>query len=644
MNSIRSIAKILSVAVVLICAEICSAQNINSNMIPNGDFRREGAGWKRYIACANAERDISGWSLEFKDASAIITGNDCQPQGRVGFRSDSISLASLDFKSTLTLHLEFQWEGKNIHRAGMYVYAVGDLGAKILGSELTAPTGNFSAKVKTPLLINSNRLSVRDSLILYFFHDGIGVLKIKNVLLRLSRAEDGWRAGLDAAQMPAVFMPPLKNTAGYFPKPTKDALKYLLNGEKRMFAKDGEISPKNNIAVKDYNWRARQVSPMRDFAVVQERPFWIMPANNEKNAPLCEIELKDPSNAPTLPPLPDDYNVYLYYWGKNRYGKTLADLEKDKAELAFIKSCGFTGVCFQDDYGLDFSEWVKGAALNPLYLRTNAQTYDKLDFRSPMMYAFTSGVDLGDETIESTHTQTAYEYFKRTSHFFEEAREQLKGRLLLGVADEPNDAKRLARAQKNLLNWTKLFGRENLVIPGTWKVSIKLGEWMSPWVGAGDYPDFSTLQKTRISGFYRVADTHIHPLVIRRIAGLHAWASGLRTQVYWHFAMSVKNKDSDLDGKASDVLLVEPDSDGIEITRTIHMAQIMEGLQDLRLLFALEKLATAEQRAPEISAFLERLRARIPASDQADSRWDEPEEFETFRQEGARLWMKYSAK
>lgn len=634
-----------SAALLILCAKFSAAQSAGANLVPNGNFRREGEGWKRYIACASAERDITDWSLEFRDGAAIITGNDCQPQGRVGFRSEPISLASLDFKSTLTLHLEFQWEGKYIHRGGMYINAMRGLGSKILGNELTAPTGDFSQKVIMPLLLDGTRLTPRDSLILYFFHDGIGELKIRDVSLRLSRADDGWRTGLDAAQIPAVFMPPLKDVSGYFPKATADALKLLLNGEKRLFLIKDETPPKNNFAIKSYNWRARQISPLRDFAVVQERPFWLKPASDDKNAPLCEIELKDPSAALSLPPLPDDYNVYLYYWGRNRYGKTLADLEKDEEELAFIKTCGFTGICFQDDYGLDFRDWIKGAPLNPLYLRTIAKSYDKLAFRSPMMFAFTSGVELGDETIESTHTKTAFEYFKRASPFFEDVRSQLKGRLLLGVADEPNDARRMERAKKNLPHWTKLFGRDSLVIPGTWKVALHLGEWASPWVGAGDYPDFASLRKTRISGFYKVADAHIHPLVMRRIAGLHAWAGGFRTQVYWHYAMAVKNKDSDLDGKAPDVLLVDPDSREAEKIRTIPMAQIMEGLQDLRLLFALEALAASkEQGASEVQEFLERLRARIPAGDQADSRWDEPEEFETFRQEGARLWLKHSAK
>lgn len=606
----------------------CSAE-----LIRNGDFSEGEVGWHRYEVVPKGEQ-APEWRLSIRDGRATVSGSRCVPQARVGFRSEAFELPREAEGTTTGLLLTVQWSGTDVHRSGLYFLTVDPAGGVVLNGEHYGPSGDFSETVTIPLLVPKATAPAGSRMMVYAFHDGIGELTVDRFSLVALPQEGihGYRRGRDAARLLAAFSPPITEVDGWIPELTADALEGLLPGERRLYRNtNNSISISDNFRTRRFSWSPRETAISRPYHSVQERPFWLTP---DPEGALVEVERT--TSGQTLPELPADHHARIYFWGAWRYGKKAVDLERDRAELAFLAAQGFTGVCFQDDYGLDLFNVQKRAPLNPRYLNTALDLYIEVGFRSSPMYLLSGGMDIGHIKLRSGDRETVTQHLQLALPHLEAARTRLGERgLLVSIVDEPNTEARRELASMALPIWNEQFGREGLVVTGNWQVAGDFSKLARTWVGAGDFPDGNAIAERQVAGFYKALDTSMDPLVVRRLAGLHAWASGLREQAWWHANMVNESPRSDLDGKFAEFFLINPESPPAALVGSIQLAMLREGIQDWRLLLALE--AKAKRHEPT-RQWLDALKARIPLTDRVDGRWASPADFEVFRREATVLW------
>ena len=213
--------------------------------------------------------------------------------------------------------------------------------------------------------------------------------------------------------------------------------------------------------------------------------------------------------------------------------------------------------------------------------------------------------------------------------------------LWIWPVDEPNDAHRRGLAATVLDEW-KRAGGFPVMVTENWQTAGILPRVDHIWVGAGDYPSFGAAATRGITGFYTGLDGRDAPIRFRYLAGLHAWAGGFREQAYWHYDAISGAPDSDFDGKQEDFLAADPESPPDRPWMTVHVTEVSEGIQDLRLLCALDSLPTTSPVATETRQFLAQLKASVTPTDRPPGPWRDPAAYEQMRAHAVSLWSRHS--
>lgn len=633
---------------------LCMFSSADEELITNNNFFQNNSGWVKYSNFVYGQ-ESNDWSLDFTNNGAIIEGRRCQPQTRIGFRSEKIKL-NTDFattNSTQIYQLNIVWEGKNIHRSGAYFNMFDGLGSHIRTAEILGPAGDFSKDEKYFFHITREYLSLRPSLMIYIFHDGIGTLKIKKVSLIFldyktmkqlaPNIELSLENGRDMRKSNPISEFLVIKDIDYIKRCeiAMDILdaKTLLPQETRLV----KISPSEKLTsdfeiAGKFNIENRPAGKFWEYGVEYDVPFWLKPADINSNAQYALI-MGNNQNTRILPPLPKNKHAYLYYYGNYRYGKMTKDLERDLSEMKFIKAMGFTGVCLQDNYGMDYAGWLENKMVDSHYLLNIAEIYKRAGFTSPMVYGIFSGLDKMRVAWnkDDDHLQN---FLNDIKPHIEKAQKILgNAELWIAPVDEPNDAVRRSGAEKIIPEWKNTI-KKPLMITCNWKTAGALTECDNRWVGAGEYPSFDEARLRGIKGFYTGLNACENPLKFRWLAGIHSWASGLDYQAYWHFDDLISSDSTDLDGTKEDFLCIKPECDINNPIISMPFIALKEGLIDLRLLCALEEIVKnpSNKHAAKISEFLSRIKSLTPPTDRLTSDWDEVSDFQKFRIEAVSLW------
>ena len=623
------------------------------DLAPNGNFENRDRGWRGYSNFVKGE-EVKDWQLEIDKGRAVIIGRDSQPQSRVGFRSVPIPLEQeISSGKTGVYRLSISWRGKDIHRSGAYYILTGDNGLFRQG-EIKGPAGAFSEKQTAffPL----TRLDVLNdpSLLIYIFHDGQGVLEVKEISLSLFGTGTENLEKRDI-RMKLIPIPEREDIARGIVVQDNDDLEQnfgsffdynsnanLLPGELRFLPASAS---RKGINIRcGFHIEPRTTAFSWVHGVAKDIPFWLNPVKQIDDADVILAEGKD-SDTPPLPELPSNRGVYLYYYGDFRYGGTEEDLEHDRKELKLIRDAGFTGLCVQDDYGMDYGEWKKSGKIDPGFLLKIAELYRNTDFPSPPVFGLFTGIDKGRIMWKGSEKDMR-RYLSSVNSSLKEV-EKILGKANLWVApvDEPNDEERFEYVRDILPLW-----REHLDFPVmitcNWKTAGRINGPENLWLGAGDYPSFEKAETRGANGFYRSIDSHISPLRFRYLAGVHSWASGMPNQAYWHYMDISGNAQSDLDGIKADFLCVHPESDLTTPVLSMPFVELREGIMDLRLLCALEENSKAPENpaSKKIREFLREIRNSVLPTEREYPPWNDPEAFEDLRTRGIFLWREFHKK
>ncbi|MBN1902355.1 hypothetical protein JW926_13605 [Candidatus Sumerlaeota bacterium] len=619
-------------------------------IIPNPRFLEGGKGWLKYSNFTNGD-EIKDWNVTFEKENARITGNDCQPQSRVGFRSEAIPIIHpITPGKTAIYKLQVAWRGENIHRCGIYFILQDKWETLYRYGEITGAAGDFNKDEFAFFQIPYEDYIQKPMLLLYVFHDGVGTLVVKKASVTVVTEEEEKNL-ISIENAPDRKLNPIaKQIVMNDPQISPDKripfslltneTPPLLPGERRFFLKTSDdLSTQGMKILGKYKIVERNVGRFWDYGISYNMPFWLKPVQDIKEADVIEAEGSDKS-LPPLPPLPENKNAYLYYYGDYRYGKKAANLERDRAEMRFIRQCGFTGLCLQDNYEMDYGVWMEKKNLSSEHLTTMTLCYRDAGFRSPVIFGLLGGLDKGRITWKGDEISME-QYLSEIKPYFINAENILgEGKLWIAPIDEPNDETRRNAALKLLPLWKKTFASP-LMITCNWKTSGILGDSVKRWVGAGDYPSFEALKKRGINGFYCGIDSHEAPLKFRYLAGVHAWATGLENQGYWNFRDVSGSAETELDGKQPDFLCIDPNSDPDNPVQSLPFAALREGLMDLRLLCALE-MASRNMRGKEgaeIKEFLNGIRNSVLPTDRLTFDWNDASRFDVFRRKALLLWI-----
>jgi hypothetical protein len=620
-------------------------------LVPNPYFWDGKKGWLKYSNFTNGD-EIKDWNVIFDKENTRITGSDCQPQSRVGFRSEAIPIIHPITPGKTTIYkLHVAWRGENIHRSGIYFILQDKWGKLYRYGEITGPAGNFKQDEFSYFQIPYEDHIQKPNLLLYVFHDGMGTLYVKRVSVtivieeeekNLISIDNGLDRKLNAIAKQIVMRDPQNSPDKRIPfSPLSKDEPPLLPGEKRFFLKTSDdISTQGMKILGMYKITERDVARFWDYGVAYSIPFWLEPVQDMKEADVIEAECAD-TTLPPLPLLPTNKHAYLYYYGDYRYGKNAFDLDHDRNEMRFIRECGFKGLCLQDNYEMDYGIWLEKKKMSSDHLTSMTLCYQDAGFPSPMIFGLLGGLDKGrvtwkgDEALMEQYLGEIKPYFLNTGNILKECG------IWIAPIDEPNDEPRRNAVQTLLPLWKKTFAAP-LMITCNWKTSEILGDRVKRWVGAGDYPSFDALQKREIDGFYCGIDSYESPLKFRYLAGVHAWASGLESQAYWNFCDVSGSTESDLDGKQPDFLCIDPKSDPRQPVQSLPFIALREGLMDLRLLCALEdesrRIRGKEGR--EIKEFLKEVRDSVQPTDRLTNNWSDASRFDAFRSKAVLLWIK----
>ena len=635
---------------IIFCLFFSNSSLGTEELVSNSLFDKSASGWLKYSNFVNGD-EIRDWSVWFEEGKGIILGSDCQPQSRIGFRSREIALPNPGSRENPQIfRLCVEWEGLDIHRCGIY-FILQDNWQKIFRyGEILGPAGNFARAETAYFQVPQKDFIHKPFLLLYMFHDGIGKLVVKKIsVTRIEPEQHGDILSLETApnrkRLPLkkqlVVKEPKESLLRRLPFGTlKSAGAPLLPGEIRFLSVCSDnFSTQGMKILGRYKIAFRNVAQFWDYGVAKSVPFFLEPVKKGEKADVIKATGIS-KNLPPLPPLPENYHAYLYYYGDYRYGKSNQDFIHDHAEMKFICKSGFTGLCLQDNYEMDFGEWLKNKKTTNIHLVKMTKPYMDAGFSSPLVFGLLGGLDKGRVTWKGSIPDMK-SYLSEIQPHFVMARKIL-GHTGLWIApvDEPNQEPRTKYAKALLPLWKETFNVP-LMITCNWKTAGKLGNADKIWVGAGDYPSFEVARKRGICGFYAGLDSGEHPLRFRRMSGVHAWASGLSSQAYWNFCDVQGSADSGLDGKQGDFLCVLPESDPSNPAISLHFAALHEGLMDLRLLFAMEKLWNEkhDQLGKAPGFYISHLKDRILPTDRITKDWDEPKDFDEFRNQGVTLWI-----
>ncbi len=630
-------------------------------IIPNASFDQGKTGWLRYFNYRDGG-EVKGWNLEFTGGAARITGADRRPGSRVGFRSSAIPLETLapGAAPAWAYRLEVEWKGRGVLRPAIYALLVDERENLLRQSEFFGPAGDFAQTERFTFLPPESPGPDRSlALMVYVFHDGAGELVVDRVSLTQVKLPPDAAPGAGA---PALLVEPFRSPKGRKKLPVGrilvepavpaaaafyDALPSaysgaaaLLGGERRFLAGNAAVLRSGQVSsLGTFRLAERDVARAWDFGVARRVPFWLTPAPDAAPGTTTVVLARGASGgaAGALAPLPADYHLYLYYYGNFRYGGKPADLEHDRAQWRWLRSMGVTGLVVQDNYGLDYGRWKEGKPLDSTFLVEIAGAYKQAGFSSPLVFGLLGGLDKG-RVLWSGSEADMDAYLQALAPHIERARVILgEGRLWIAPVDEANDPERRQAAIRLTPLWKKRLAAP-LMFTCAWATAQELDAKEKLWVGAGDYPDFAAAAGRGVAGFYTGLSGGEPPLRYRWLAGLHTWAGGFRSQAYWHFCDVRGTAASDLDDAQEDFLCVDPAAaDPANPPFTAPFAALLEGVEDLRLLLALETRAARGGRgAGEIRAFLARLRAACPPSDRLPAQWDELKEFQAFRSEAVR--------
>ncbi|MBX3730358.1 MAG: glycosyltransferase family 4 protein [Candidatus Sumerlaeia bacterium] len=567
---------------------------------------------------------VENWKATIGADRMVVTGSQRQPQARVGVRSLPITLPADDSMATVRLR------GHDVARSGAYAILV-DSGDRALRQiEWVGPGGTFELDVELPVTIQPEDKSHAPSLILYVFHDGQGRLEVDSVSVCALTAE---RVGSPAGRRGKAIGHTLTLAPSGVALPFPAQVGSLLPGERRhrLLGADEVLAPQSaGLAIVE-----RPIALSWEMAVARHTPFWLTPSSESRSASVVVEDRSSESGPDALPPFPADRHAYVYYYGSYRFDKKAPNRERDRSSLQAVRAAGFTGVGFWDDYGLDFHRWKEGKALDATYLLEMSRLYGELGFRSPMMYSVFAGLDRGRVGWTSGDADEMRGYLIALRPHLEQARAILgETPLWVHAVDEPDDATRQDLAVRMAPLWADVMG-EPMVVTANWHTARRLAGQARLLVGAGDYPSAEAFAETGVVGIYTSADAVAPPLRHRLVAGLHAWACGASAQAWWHWNAVAGSLESDLDGHAPDFILAHPDS----IESTVALSQVAEGLQDWRLLLALESLvAGGRDEDGRIGAYLTGLRGRVPHGDRLAAPWDTGDSFSQELETARQLW------
>lgn len=637
MRAVLQTAAILSVLITL--ASVAPALEL----VENGNFGDRDRGWVRYSNFANAD-EVRSWDVKYETGAAVVSGSECRPQARVGLRSKAIVLPPPQTRDAGAVYrFRFAWQGKDVHRCGAFVRITNAKGAVIRGADVLGPAGTFDQDNTFYIALSRQELDSSLQALLYFYTDGQGELRMRKVSLQHVPSSENdprilaadWNVAPTSSTSGRMIMVKRQgemSASNLFPLLAADT--HVLPGEKRCYA----CNKQTTDAYSRFVLSTRVVSRFWELGVAENIPFWLEPTTDLITTDsVCAVDATSGS-LPELPPLPESRHAYLFYWGHLRYGKTVSDMERDQRELALIRRLGFTGLCVQDDYGLDYAAFIKGKALIHDYLTSFSALYREAGFRSPLVYGIFSGVDKGRVVYNDTDQAKVQDYLSQLQPILKETSQRLNDRLIVWPVDEPNDSDR-RRLSVSLLALWRTACRIPLMTTSNWKSAESLGSADYRWVGFGDYPDFQAVRAAKIGGLYCSLDAVENPLRYRLLSGVHAWASGVPVQAYWHFGAISGSSDSDLDGKQEDLLCLKPGSDPERPVLSLPIVEAAEGLQDLRLLCALEAVRNTATNRAEIAAFLKELRESVPATDRLSEGWCKPAQFESMRRRAMELWI-----
>lgn len=638
-------------------------------LLPNSDFSAGPRGWVRYSNFSLAD-EIPDWTLDFRSGQAVIESRECQPQARIGLHSEPAPLAApAPDEPAPVYRLQVAWSGTRIHKSSILICLVARDGKLIRSGDIRGPGDEFdeTRTVYFPADRETPEKSASESLLIYVFQDGGGVLRVNRVslvrvpssfiernhsgklpaspgagprllLTDMSAAEKTTAPLSSASRHPKLVVTPQHETkaSSFFP-PMESP--FLLRGEQRHFAVKPDTSAATLPAsARPLSIESRDVAVCWEFGSAERIPFWLTPTGNARKPSVVSVCAQD-AGLPALPPLPSSRSAYLFYWGHTRYGKKRSDEHADMAELRLIRELGFTGVCAQDDYGLDYALWLKSGALKGDFLTTFSRMYKETGFASPLVFGIYGGLDKGREAWTETDEVPMRKYLDRIKPAVSSAASVLApAGIRIWPVDEPNAPQRRRLTRQLLPYWSETL-RLPLLTTCNWQTAGVLSGLTGCWTGAGDYPSFEAAKSRGIQGFYCSIVPPANPLEYRWLAGVHAWASGLSSQAYWHFSAVSGSPESDLDGKGPDYLCLKPGSDPASTpSLSLSVIEISEGLQDLRLLCALESLPADSTVAGKAQSFLAEVRRSAPPTDRLPHAWRTPLQFEAFRSRAARLW------
>lgn len=606
------------------------------NLLQNGDFSRGEEGWGRYEVFPNSD-PVRTWNYSIAAGEARIVGQDHQLNARVGIRSNGTTLALNEAEQRGVFEVSFRWRGEGVHRCGAFVILMDGKKEALLQAEEVGPTGDFDSTVTMPLLVPRGQLKPGGMMRLYFFQDGKGTLTISEAAIQRREGTEGAGWKLEKDRFGKNTLVEAARPRERFPLPEADSLAAMLPGERRLYALPKGFAVPTGFDAAFFRTEERRCAVQRAFTTVRPIAFWLLPEPDAAKATHVELTPKQETGV-VLPALPAGRDVMMYFWGESRFGKKKSDVDQDRAAMRYLRSLGVTGLAVQDNYGLDFDRLKVGKLLDGTNVKRMAELYVEAEFTSPMMYLMACGMDRGSVNLRLGDAAGVQAQIKDADPFLREAATILGPRgLHLGIVDEPHEEKRRALAAEALVHWGEKYGADRLVTTGNWKTLEVLKGKTRRWIGAGDYPSYAAVQEAGIEGFYRAVEPRADSLQVRRMAGLHAWASRIPSQAYWHTSAIAGKGDTDLDGKYEDFQFIRWDAASGGHQSSLFMRQLQEGVQDLRLLLALEERA---ERLPEAAAFLTALRARIPVSDRPTPAWDDPAAFEAVRSEAVRLLRK----
>lgn len=639
----------------IIAGEIFSAPDI---MPSNHDFLNGGEGWKRYENFVMGDR-ILKWNLIFESGKAIIRGSDCQPQSRVGFRSEMIPLNPDPGKGVHIYRLSVKWKGEKIHRPGIYFILLSKDGEVFKQGEIRGPGGDFDENETCWFQVTPKDAIHDPSLLVYVFTDGAGVLYVDEVSVKFSGAGKKEMSDDDAIlkirktetddSFPFDSILTVEreseNLFSRFPG-ERELSNPLLPGEYRfMLNNDTITSPGSIRIINGYSMKKRESSRFRQFGVAHLIPFWLIPESDPEKWDVIEVTAPTTSTLPGLPPLPDDLSSYFYYYGDYRFGDSEEDLKHDLAEMKMLRESGITGLCIQDDYELGYGGWKDHNKMNSNHLTAISQAYSQAGFDDPLVYGLFAGLDKGRITWDKNAKQFE-SYLDDLITPLKAAEKNLgAGKLWLAPVDEPNDEERRNLTKETLPLWLEKIPYD-LMITCNWKTAGELPkkERLNLWCGFGDFPSFEKARERGISGQYGGLDSYNPPLMTRDLAGIRFWASGMSSQAWWHFCDVSESAETGLDGKKEDYLCIDPESDPERPIISLPFVAVREGLMDLRLLSALNDYSKNHNNplAKEINAFLDQTRSDAPPTDREINSRNNSEYFHDMRTKMVELWIKTS--